>query len=78
MKNQKELNKHLVKELKLQKAELKRYRNGFETEKNIKNSLYFFILNNGLFEKLKKFEQSRDRSVDYHLKALYFLAENLP
>ncbi|NAS32442.1 hypothetical protein GTQ40_15765 [Flavobacteriaceae bacterium R38] len=78
MKTQKELNKKLLEELKQHKAELIKYKKDFEVEKNIKNSLYFFILNNDLFERLKQFEQSKDRSEDYHLKTLSLLISRLP
>ena len=53
---QKELNERLLEELKQYKEYAQKYRESFEIEKNIKNGLYFFILNNGLFNKLRDYE----------------------
>lgn len=47
------------------------YRKQFEVEKNIKNNLYYFILNQGLFSELRKFEGATDmRSPDGHQNAV--------
>jgi len=79
MNTQKEINKQLVTELKKYKAEAKKYRKGFEIEKNIKNGLYFFILTNDLLELLKQFRKTNDyQAEDYHVKSLEFLINRLP
>ena len=79
VKNQRELNKKLVKELAECRTKLAHCKNDFEVEKNIKNGLYFFILENGLFEKLKTFEPSaKYQSTNYQIKCLEKLANDLP
>lgn len=77
--NLKELNTYLINKIELLQTEKKYFKQSFEVEKNIKNGLYFFILENGLFEKLKKFEPF----VNYHtenfkIKSLEWLNANLP
>lgn len=79
MKTQQDLNKYLLSELKKQKQQTENYKELFEKEKNIKNGLYFFILNNGMFEKLKEYEPLTDyQKTDYHNKSLLYLISNLP
>lgn len=59
--------------------ELDRYREKLETETNIKNNLYAFIINQGLFEELVEYERNTDmRSPDGHLRALQIIAMHLP
>ena len=59
--------------------ELTHYKQQFEVEKNIKNNLYAFVLQNYGFAKLKEYEQKTNmRSPDGHLKALQCLAFALP
>lgn len=78
MKTQKELNKVLLTELKETKSKLEKYKRNFETEMNIKNGLYFFILTNNLFDLLKQFRKTNNyHQEDYYLKSLEYLAENL-
>ncbi|WP_046755399.1 hypothetical protein [Kordia jejudonensis] len=77
--NQQELNKKLVKELAECRTKLVRCKNDFEVEKSIKNGLYFFILENGLFEELKTFEpKAKYQTTDYKIKSLEKLANDLP
>jgi len=78
MTNQKEVNRALLKELKQKKSELEKYKRDFETEKNIKNGLYFFILTNKLYKQLVTFSRTNDyQKEDYHIKSLEYLIENL-
>ncbi|MFK7750557.1 MAG: hypothetical protein AB8B65_19350 [Kordia sp.] len=78
MTNQKEVNRALLKELKQKKSELEKYKHDFETEKNIKNGIYFFILTNNLYEQLVTFTETNDyQKEDYQIKSLDYLIENL-
>ncbi|MGV8092497.1 MAG: hypothetical protein AB2L24_11615 [Mangrovibacterium sp.] len=59
--------------------ELDQYREKSETEANIKNNLYAFILNQGLFKELTDYERSTNMgSPDGHLRALKLIAMQLP
>jgi hypothetical protein len=50
----------------------------FDVEKNIKNNLYAFILERGLFNELKEYSQSHDMSSpDGHKRVVDNLALNL-
>jgi len=50
----------------------------FDVEKNIKNNLYAFILERGLFSQLKEYSQSHDMSSpDGHKRVVDNLALNL-
>ena len=79
MTTQQQLNRELMQELKQLKSEFAKYKRNFEIEKNIKNCLYFFILTNDLVDLLKQFKQeNNDDTVDYHMKSLDYLVENIP
>ncbi len=74
MSTQQQLNKELVAELKEIKQELAKYKHNFETEMNIKNYLYFFILTNNLVESLKEFQKTyKNDNGDYYIKSLEYL-----
>jgi hypothetical protein len=50
-----------------------------DVEKNIKNNLYSFILERGLFNELKEYSQSHDMSSpDGHKRVIAALTLNLP
>ncbi|WP_430409465.1 hypothetical protein [Kordia sp.] len=77
MTTQQQLNKELVAELKELKQELAKYKHSFETEMNIKNYLYFFILTNNLVESLREFQQKYNNdNDDYYIKSLEFLVNS--
>lgn len=74
MTTQQQLNKELVQEIKELKAKVAKYKRSFETEMNIKNYLYFFILTNNLVESLKEFQQQHaNTNEDFYVKSLEFL-----
>lgn len=59
------------------KTQLVYYKHNFEVEKNIKNNLYFFILDQGLFNELRKFEGATNmRSPDGHSRAVNALTNH--
>lgn len=50
-----------------------------DVEKNIKNNLYAFILEHGMFDELKEYSQSHDMSSpDGHKRVMADLSLNLP
>ncbi|WP_298427385.1 hypothetical protein [uncultured Kordia sp.] len=74
MTTQQQLNKELVAELKEIKQELAKYKHSFETEMNIKNYLYFFILTNDLVASLQEFQKKYNNdNGDYYIKSLEYL-----
>ena len=71
----------------MRKKDLRKYynkkinkiQNKFEIEKNIKNNLYFFILENKLFNILKKWQRGLDMSKPGgHSKAVQYLKLRFP
>ena len=59
--------------------ELNYYKSQFEVEKNIKNNLYGFIINEGMFSKLEDYHQKINmRSPDGHMRMVASMCLNLP
>jgi len=58
---------------------IKQIKNEFEIEKNIKNNLYFFILENNLIDRLKEWQRGINMSQPGgHKKAIQYLILSLP
>ena len=69
---------HMAAVIKAEKEKAAYYKELFIKERNIKNGLYYFILKNGLFEKLKVYEPATDyQTTNHHEKCLRWFAENM-